>query len=39
VAPIGYAGANATVTQSGQVGITALREPKQPDYAEPAKPS
>ncbi|WP_153506294.1 DUF881 domain-containing protein [Cumulibacter manganitolerans] len=39
VATIGYAGAKATVTQTGQVDITALRQPKAPDYAEPAKPS
>ena len=39
VATVSYAGAKATVTQSAKVGITALRDPQQPDYAEPAKPS
>lgn len=39
VATISYAGGEASVSESQQVEITALREPKQPDYAEPATPS
>lgn len=39
IAAVSYAGAKATVTPSDKVDITALREPKTPDYAEPAEPS
>lgn len=39
VASLSYAGAEAVLTQSEQVQITALRSPDTPDYAEPAEPS
>jgi len=39
VASVKLVGGVVTVTQMDKIDITALREPKKPDYAEPASPS
>ncbi|PRZ40813.1 uncharacterized protein YlxW (UPF0749 family) [Antricoccus suffuscus] len=39
VSSVKLVGGVVTVTQSGKIDITALRDPQKPDYAEPAGPS